>query len=101
MNREKSVMSEIQDKSKEYLKSISAFELMCASTSLQKDIHNAIGQYKLPVSVIAGILTSELSVVLTEVDSIAIHETIMTVMQKRDEIFKRYICENFIKKEKV
>jgi len=101
MNREKNrLLRKIEEKSNEYLKSVSAFDLMKDSAFLQKDIHNAIGRYKLPVSVIAGVLTSEMSIILEEVSETAMAGAIGDVLQGRDKMFKEYLDRNFMKKER-
>ena len=99
MNDIENVLSRIHEESNSYLKSVNALDLMKDAISLQNDIHKAIKHYNLPVSVIAGILTSETHRILGEADEIVMKRYFAEVLQERDKTVRGYMEKNFMKKE--
>lgn len=99
MNDIENVLRRVSEESNRYLKSVNALDLMHDAVSLQKDIHNAIKRYKLPVIIIAGVLASEIHGVLSEVDSIHMENAVVEMLQKRDKDIKSDMDKNFMRKE--
>ncbi len=83
-------------KSIEYLKSVSALELMRDAEALRRDIRQDIRSHHLPCAVVIGVLMGEIQAAFDRSESLA---TEMAVTKMADG-FKKYLDENFMKKEK-
>ncbi|GAI02737.1 unnamed protein product [marine sediment metagenome] len=83
-------------KSIEYLDSVSALDLMHDATSLSKDIQRDISRYHLPGSVVISVLMDEIYNIHNTSNSLATERSIT----KMGNMLKRYLDENFMKKEK-
>lgn len=87
----------IYKESVEYLDSVSALDLMRDAEALHKDIYRDIARYNLPVSVIIGVLMNEIQYILDKGKSLGTEKAIIEL----DKGIKRYLDENFMKKEKI
>lgn len=89
-------LDRLYKKSVEYLDSVSALELMHDAASLSKDIRRNISRYNLPGSIIISILMDEIHKIHSMNESLATDGAIT----KMGNMLKRYLDENFMKKEK-
>ena len=81
--------------STEYLKSVSAFELMNNASLFVRDLQKLIDSQHLPASVLIGCLMTEVHVISMEADRLLLD----TKMTKAFTLFKEHTDKTFIKKE--
>jgi len=80
------------DESKEMLKSQSALDLMLDAGRFHRQLMNLIDTLHLPAGVIIGVLTTEVYRLSNETNDLKYFAAF--------ELFKKYVDENYIKKEK-
>ena len=89
-------LDRLYKKSVKYLDSVSALDLMNDAASLSKDIQRNISRYSLPGSVVISVLMDEIYKIHLMNESLATDGAIT----KMGNMLKRYLDENFMKKER-
>lgn len=85
----------IAKESKEYLESISAFELMQNANLFMNDLNRLIEKHKLPASLLIGCLIAEVDMVNRELNNILLDDDLTNALRS----MKRYVDRSFMKKE--
>jgi len=101
LTSEKIFNSEVA-KSKEYLKSMSALDLMSQAVDFHKQLIHLIDSFNAPPAIIIGILTSEahrLSSEQNDFKYLSAIEMVVKYAEKHDNKLKKYVDDNFMKKE--
>lgn len=94
MDMEKELQEALRN-SREYLGSMSALDLMNKSALFMRDLKKLINSQGLPANVVIGCLMNEVNRLNTETDSALLDDKLTKMFTS----FKRYMDENFMKKE--